>query len=585
MKHPRSLLRRAAGAAAVLVIASAALFNVGSSPARADQNTDIKFGPVTLTHVTDTGEAIPAPGRQLHKGDWFYLNADFDATGANPKPGQSFTIDLPEPFVNRDGGNSRGEVIKPLEYTDSKGTAVKAGECRVDRSRITCTFGEAIAGKVDVAGKIQAQLLAQDTTDRTSSVFTINGKEHSVAHPWNEDITLRPVRQFKPSTRLAKSAKGVGTNSPWINWRVLLGGSWLKANYPNGGPVTATDVIQDGLEVPDPSSINLVEIQAGPDGTGETERVVATADGKIKKDGYGIQASSEGRTVTFKVTGTLSTAKNYRIDFDTRFTGGGRIVPGHEYRNQVHLVEANKDTNVFTRSYFESFKATITYRQGFGGFQVTKASAGGAVPPAGQKFDVTVAYTLPGGKTAADFPGWEAPANPSRMTVTVGQTTPSGTFPAGTEITLTEDVATANPAATDLVWGAPKFSSEDTRVTIGGDGTSATFTVVDQTTLPVLLTNNATRTTGGVAAPPAAPPAPDPQDPATTGPADPIDPGADDPVDSGADDPVDSGTPAPTVPSESATATPQPLRTPPASPPGVVPEPIRPGLPRTGHNG
>ena len=341
MNHPRSLLRRAAGAAAALVVASAALLSAGSSPARADQNTDIKFGPVTLTHVTDKGEAIPAPGRQLYKGDWFYLNVDFDATKANPKPGQSFTIDLPEPFVNRDGGNSRGDVIKPLGYTDSKGATVKAGECKVDRSRITCTFGDAIEGKLDVVGKIQAQLLAPGTTDKTSSVLTINGKEYTVAHPWNEDITLRPAVQFKPSTRLTKGAKGVGTNSTWINWRVLLGGSWLKANYPNGGPVTATDVIQDGLEVPDPATIKLVEVQAGPDGTGETERVVATADGKVKKDGYGIQASFEGKTVTFKVTGSLSTDKNYRIDFDTRFTGGGRIVPGHEYRNQAHLVEAN----------------------------------------------------------------------------------------------------------------------------------------------------------------------------------------------------------------------------------------------------
>ena len=572
MKHPRSLLRRAAGAATALVVASAALFNVGSSPAKADQNTDIAFGPVTLTHVTDTGEAVPAPGRQLHKGDWFYLNVDFDATRANPKPGQSFTIDLPEPFVNRDGGNSRGDVIKPLEYIDSQSATVEAGECKIDRSRITCTFGEAIEGKADVAGKVQAQLLALGTTDRTSSVFTINGKEHAVAHPWNEDITLRPAVQFKPSTRLTKGAKGVGTNSSWINWRVLLGGSWLKANYPNGGPITATDIIQDGLEVPDPSTINLVEVQAGPDGTGETERVVATADGKIKKDGYGIQTSVEGKTITFKVTGALSTAKNYRIDFDTRFTGGGRIVPGHEYRNQVHLVEANKDTNVFTRSYFESFRATISYRQGFGGFQVTKASAGGAVPPAGQKFDVTVAYKLPNGKTAADFPGWEAPANPARMTVTVGQTTPSGTFPAGTEITLTEDVSTANPAATDLVWGAPKFSSEDNRVAIGGDDTSATFTVVDQITLPVLLTNTAGRTTGGVATPPAASPTPDPKDPTATGPVEPADPGADDPAD-------------PTTPAESAKVTPQPQQTPPASTPRAVPAPIKPGLPRTGHNG
>ena len=136
------------------------------------------------------------------------------------------------------------------------------------------------------------------------------------------------------------------------------------------------------------------------------------------------------------------------------------------------------------------------------------------------------------------------------MTVTVGQTTPSVTFPAGTEITLTEDVATANPAATGITWGDPKFSSEDSRVTIGGDSRTATFTVADQTTLPVLLTNNATRTTGE----PPAPPAPDPGNP---DPTDPADPGESDPVD----------------PSESVKA------------PKTVPTPMRPGLPRTGHEG
>ena len=573
MTHPRSLLRRAASAAAALAVASAALFNAGGLSAVADQNTDITFGPVTLTHVTDTGEAVPAPGRQLVKGDWFYLNVDFDATKANPRPGQSFTIDLPEPFINRDSGNSRGDVIKPLEYTDAKGSAVKAGECKVDKSRITCTFGDAIEGKLDVAGRIQAQLLAMGTTDRTSSVFTISGREYTVAHPWNEDITPRPEVQFKPSSRLVKGAKGVGTNSPWINWRVLMGGSWLKTNYPGGGPITATDVIQDGLEVPDPSTINLVEVQGGPDGTGETERVVATADGRIKENDYRIQVFVEGRTVTFKVTGTLSTDKDYRIDFDTRFTGSGRIVPGHEYRNQVHLVEANKDTNVFTRSYFESFKATITYRQGFGGFQVTAASAGSAVPPAGQKFDVTVAYKLPNGRTTTDFPGWEAPANPARMTVTVGQTTPSSTFPAGTEITLTEDVATANPPATDITWGNPAFSSGDNRVTISGDISTATLDIVDQTTLPVLLTNNATKTAGADPTPPV----PAPTTPEATIPADPVDPAA--------NDPADPGISASAAPSETAKATTQPQQTTPAATPRPVPTPVRPGLPRTGHDG
>ena len=33
--------------------------------AHAEENSAISFGPVTLTHVTETGDPVPAPGRQL----------------------------------------------------------------------------------------------------------------------------------------------------------------------------------------------------------------------------------------------------------------------------------------------------------------------------------------------------------------------------------------------------------------------------------------------------------------------------------------------------------------------------------------
>ena len=86
-----------------------------------------------------------------------------------------------------------------------------------------------------------------------------------------------------------------------------------------------------------------------------------------------------------------------------------------------------------------------------------------------------------------------------------------------------------------------------------------TFTVVDRTTLFVLLTNNATKTAGGSSAPPAppAPPVSPGPGPKTPDPTELADPGASDPVN----------------PSESAKA------------PKAVPTPIKPGLPRTGHEG
>ena len=105
--------RRFVAVLAAFVLAVAGVF-VHGAPARSEENNAIKFGPVTLTHVTETGDPVPAPGRQLLRGNFFFLDISFDATTANPQPGDTFSISIPEPFVNRDAGNSQREVIKPL---------------------------------------------------------------------------------------------------------------------------------------------------------------------------------------------------------------------------------------------------------------------------------------------------------------------------------------------------------------------------------------------------------------------------------------------------------------------------------------
>ena len=455
------------------------------TPARAEENDAIKFGPVTLTHVTETGDPVPPPGRQLLRGNFFFLDVSFDATAANPKPGDTFSISMPGPFVNRDAGNSQREVIKPLMVG-----ATQVGDCNIKASLITCTLNDAVRGRTDILGTLRAQLVADGVTSRTSSTFVINGQNHVLQHPWGEDIVAPGIVPFTPGTRAVKGATGVGSGSKVINWRVIFGGTWLKNNYPNGGPVTIKDTISVGMEVPDPSTVQLIEVHGDPVTGKATDRVVAKGDGTGELDGFKVTPSIEGRTVTFKVEGPLSTEKDYRVDFSTPFTGGDRVVPGFQYTNAATFVEAGHTTPTAIRSYFESFKAIVTYKQGFGGFEVGKNIRGDVVPPRGQKFDVTVNYALPAGTTAADYPGWDAPENPTKLTVTVGNTTPyMPTFPKGTVVTLSEDASSADPATPGIAWGAPVFSSANNRVSINGDKTQATFTVEDQVTLPVSLMN------------------------------------------------------------------------------------------------
>ena len=453
--------------------------------AHAEENSAISFGPVTLTHVTETGDPVPAPGRQLLRGNFFFLDVSFDATKANPQPGDTFSISMPEPFVNRDAGNSRQEVIKPLMVG-----ATRVGDCNIKASLITCTLNDAVRGRTDVLGTLRAQLVADGVTSRTSSTFVINGQNHVLQHPWGEDIVAPGIVPFTPGTRAVKGATGVGSGSKVINWRVIFGGTWLKNNYPNGGPVTIKDTINAGMEVPDPSTVQLIEVYGDPVTGKATDRVVAKGDGTGELDGFKVTPSFEGRTVTFKVEGPLSTEKDYRVDFATPFTGGEKVIPGFQYTNAATFVEAGHTTPTAVRSYFESFKAIVTYKQGFGGFEVSKNIQGDVIPPRGQKFDVTANYTLPAGTTAADYPGWDAPENPTKLTVTVGSTTPyMPTFPKGTVVTLSEEAGSADPATPGIAWGAPVFSSANKKVSINGDKTQATFTIEDQVTLPVSLMN------------------------------------------------------------------------------------------------
>ena len=453
--------------------------------AHAEENSAIAFGPVTLTHVTETGDPVPAPGRQLIRGNFFFLDISFDATTANPQPGDTFSISMPEPFVNRDAGNSQREVIKPLMVG-----ATQVGDCNIKANLITCTLNDAVRGRTDILGTLRAQLVADGVTSRTSSTFVINGQNHVLQHPWGEDIVAPGIVPFTPGTRAVKGATGVGSGSKAINWRVIFGGTWLKNNYPNGGPITIKDTISAGMEVPDPSTVQLVEVYGDPATGKATDRVVAKGDGTGELDGFKVTPNIEGRTVTFKVEGPLSPEKDYRVELTTPFTGGETVTPGFQYTNAATFVEAGHTTPTAVRSYFESFKAIVTYKQSFGGFEVSKNIQGDVIPPRGQKFDVTVNYTLPAGTTAADYPDWKAPENPTKLTVTVGSTTPyMPTFPKGTVVTLSEDTGSADPASPGITWGSPVFSSANNKVSINGDKTQATFTVEDQVTLPVSLMN------------------------------------------------------------------------------------------------
>ena len=87
MIYKSSVLKRAAAGLAMVMLAASALFAASDSPAHAKESQNIKFTFTPLAHVTETGDQVPAPGRQLTVDDYFYLGVEYDATKASPKAG------------------------------------------------------------------------------------------------------------------------------------------------------------------------------------------------------------------------------------------------------------------------------------------------------------------------------------------------------------------------------------------------------------------------------------------------------------------------------------------------------------------
>ena len=123
--------------ALLTALASLALVLPGlSAPARADVNAGIKVTDLTLTKSDRSGADLEGP---LKVKDIAKLSFTWDATGANPKAGDTFTIGLGEYFNN---------LVQPQTASMAvtyNGQITEVGTCTLDKTMVTCTFN----GKID----------------------------------------------------------------------------------------------------------------------------------------------------------------------------------------------------------------------------------------------------------------------------------------------------------------------------------------------------------------------------------------------------------------------------------------------------
>ena len=513
----RSLLSRAvrsrvAGVAVALLAALGIVVQGLAAPTAAAVNPQIEVTNLSLTKINSTEEEQDGAlnvtnGLALLKFEW-------DASKAQVKTGDSFTITLPPEF------KFHSTIERTMEYTekDSNGRPLKKhriGACTFTNDTATCTFGGEIdslvqAGKKDIQGTGRYQLDVKTSTTLEELPFVINAdKTVQVDLPGEGGIQKPPGTVYRPNMYLVKGYNGfMREGDTEAVWYFMFGGPRFQdeLGVTFDGQTVQTITFKDTLGAGMSCPLKLIYLSAGDSEENPSQSVLldkGTETGPTTTPGHGSfevtgecgEMAPDGTTpITFVAKGPFKDKTNYSLSYRTVFTGDGKALPGTDYTNTVS-VDGTTIKKTSTTSFVEAASIEVSMRQGEGTFSITKkiGSDYANQVAGGVTFTVSFDYELPAGTTAADYPNWTPPANTlnadnrtgrATMEVTRGQTIGFPIpFPVGTKISnLHEDLSTANPVLPDgYVWKDPKF-------TIGSTATTS-LTIQDQVNTKVDLLN------------------------------------------------------------------------------------------------
>lgn len=474
---------------AALMLAVGGLVSLTSPVVHAAQNTAIKVtletNPLILTNKD--GVAV-SPQRAAIVEEPVQIRFSWDATDANPQPGQSFVIALPAEYRFREGGRADDLLL-------DDGT--KVGDCVTSSWSLTCTFNAGITAANELKGSVTQMLVAQKVTQTNNVNFDLNGTGTTVFHPNREPI--RPITWVEKN--LGKYANTLMRDSAALTWHIQFSGrviaDYLQVPHGTVSSVTFKDVTGGGQVLnSDPASwylvVNPESLGGGPNGY----VTVMRADGTVYSTSYGTftltpSIGADGTTASVTLTrtdGTLDNRTNYEIVYQS-LAEGGKIVPGKVYSNTATLQGGRNTALTASMSYTDSIVYDVSLTQGFGSFGVKKYVTGAYQNQvtSDTTVRVNVAYTLPAGSTEANFPTWtnKPASNPYTVEIPVGtqQADNLFEFPQGTEVTLTEDTSAAT-LPTGLTWSDVLFSVNGTEAP-----DTVTFTIASGTVTAVGLYN------------------------------------------------------------------------------------------------
>ena len=403
-----------------------------------------------------------------------------EALNRTPKEGEGFEVAFPPQL--QIAGSSLGKLDLIFE-------GKKIGDCNLSNgatSLISCVFDSGVnditskevkgSGELKViASTARREAYTADTID-----FQVNGTPVAAGIPGG--IAKAADARYQPS-KLSKYSTPIGERNKAVPWSIAFNPSLLAATVPSlGTPDNGNltyrfiDTMGEGYDYEtllqgNPWTLQMVNSQDNPS---MPAKRLADTNGASDPDypGFSITVTGSGRNREVTVTGPFQPDTNYRLSVPGKLPG--TAIPGIAYTNDVRI-DGTNETASGTISYIKTAKVILAMRDGYGAVSIVKRVLGpaAAAVPTTTKYPVTINFTLPNGKTVADFPEWtDKPAglNPSDTSgsvtfseVVAGSfTNVPNTFPAGTTMTFEE----TPPAVPNIQWNTAKTTFEPKTLTI-----------------------------------------------------------------------------------------------------------------------
>ena len=251
-------------------------------------------------------------GGQATVGDTMTFKGTWDATNANPQPGDQFTVTLPAEL------GFKGNV--PFDLLGSDGTTVW-GSCLTNSPTngiMTCTLSDTVTGKEEVKGTFELEVTAKAATSEENVEFNLNGETVKVDLPGTGGID-----DGLPVTDKLSKTGAMNSNKWSMGWTINLPGSRLAGH----DVVNVMEDLSANHKLCDPSGLKIVAVR-----------------GDVKTDVTSIGTTSTDVTSPYDFTFVLTQPEGgwdakttYQITYNTCTASGEIDDKGTEYTNEAYV--------------------------------------------------------------------------------------------------------------------------------------------------------------------------------------------------------------------------------------------------------